>query len=423
MRQMFGAISIFTVTIFTTLSAEIPSFKVYHIHEGGGKGGTSLVDIDKDGDLDWVVCPNWYEYQSAQKWVKHDLGRCGDVGGMAFHVDDDGWIDYVAGGYVNYNPKKPKDEKFESKGFFNPKRGGHDVVGADIDKDGKKDVLVLKDNYGLSWYKNPGKREPGKRDEKWIETMISTRKVHGGVDPAGFGDLDGDGDVDIVNADRWYQNKDGKGKSWSEKQFPGFGVTKAHWIMTKTIVIDLDRDGDLDIVQSEGDATGGEMGWVENKGKANSWKRHVIMASGHSQDLHSLCVNDFDGDKDPDIFTCGGPKGERGSEREWYIFENTNGKASSWKKHVIAKGPRCHEAKCADVDGDGDIDIASKPWSGPIIQYYAENQAKKPKPTPVNKGGNSSTKNPLVKPSDATKVLDNDKEHKVNGQEDQHLLN
>ena len=35
-----------------------------------------------------------------------------------------------------------------------------------------------------------------------------------------------------------------------------------------------------------------------------------------------------------------------------------------WVQHEILSGKRCHEAKAADVDGDGDIDICSKPWNG-----------------------------------------------------------
>jgi hypothetical protein len=34
-----------------------------------------------------------------------------------------------------------------------------------------------------------------------------------------------------------------------------------------------------------------------------------------------------------------------------------------------AFGKRCHEAKAADVDGDGDIDICSKPWRGSLHFY------------------------------------------------------
>jgi len=36
---------------------------------------------------------------------------------------------------------------------------------------------------------------------------------------------------------------------------------------------------------------------------------------------------------------------------------------------MILEGKQCHEAKAADVDGDGDIDICTKPWSGNLHIY------------------------------------------------------
>jgi len=36
---------------------------------------------------------------------------------------------------------------------------------------------------------------------------------------------------------------------------------------------------------------------------------------------------------------------------------------------MILEGKQCHEAKAADVDHDGDIDIVTKPWSGNLHIY------------------------------------------------------
>ena len=36
---------------------------------------------------------------------------------------------------------------------------------------------------------------------------------------------------------------------------------------------------------------------------------------------------------------------------------------------MVLEGKRCHEAKAADVDGDGDIDICFKPWRGSLHIY------------------------------------------------------
>ncbi|MBA7629226.1 hypothetical protein ES703_36724 [subsurface metagenome] len=71
----------------------------------------------------------------------------------------------------------------------------------------------------------------------------------------------------------------------------------------------------------------------------------------------------FDNDGDLDVFSGGGPL-TKNAPHKWFIWENLDGKGRKWKQHLILSGKRCHEAKAADVDGDGDIDICSKPWNG-----------------------------------------------------------
>ena len=80
-------------------------------------GQTSLVDVDRDGDLDFITGGKdsekhifWFEYQGPDKWVRHILGndQPSDVGGTAFDVDGDGWIDHVSGGAWYRNTGKPR---------------------------------------------------------------------------------------------------------------------------------------------------------------------------------------------------------------------------------------------------------------------------------------------------------------------------
>ncbi len=72
---------------------------------GSSWGQTALVDLDKDGDLDFTTGLRggdiqWFEYQGRKPWARHLLGSDSpsDVGGAAFDVNGDGWIDFVAGG-------------------------------------------------------------------------------------------------------------------------------------------------------------------------------------------------------------------------------------------------------------------------------------------------------------------------------------
>ncbi len=364
-KVLRSSTAIFTIFVFCSLTyAKIPKFE-YHLIDriGDQMGQTSLVDVDKDGDLDWIAGCNggtiwWFEYKDPNNWVRHTLGQNAptEVGGTAFDVDGDGWLDQVSGGAWYRNPGKPREQEF----IKNPNsviEKSHDIVAADIDGDKKLDVLAMSDRSGLFWYKIPA--DP---TQKWIGQKIG-EAVHGGIDPAGAGDIDGDGDTDVVRSNVWFENKDGKGTKWEEHKNIDFGQPDAKYpLMTKTWVVDLDKDGNLDIVQAEGDCVSGRLAWHENSdGKGKVWTRHII-ADKTGQDFHSLALADFDNDGDLDIFSGGGPFTE--GVRKWFIWDNKDGKGGQWIMHEILSGKHCHESKAADVDGDGDIDICSKPWIG-----------------------------------------------------------
>ncbi len=349
------------------LLAAIPEFEYHLIDKAGNQmGQTSLVDIDKDGDLDWVVGQRgamwWFEYAGPDNWTRHDMGSGAktDVGGCAFDIDRDGWIDQVSGTAWYRNTGKPRTQAFER--YDNGAISCHDNVAADIDGDGKLDVVACSNDKAhvvTVWYKIPDNPRA-----KWIEHKIG-KGIHGGVDPQGVGDLDGDGDNDVVRGNVWFENLDSKGTKWQEHADlipPGGNRPERYGLAIKTWVGDLDKDGDLDIVEAEADTPDGRVFWFENKNKAKTWQCRLISLDHTNQDFHSLAVADFDNDSDLDVFSGGGPLSK--STHEWYIWENTDAKAQSWTCHKILTNKRCHEAKAADVDGDGDIDICSKPWSG-----------------------------------------------------------
>ncbi|MGH9341650.1 MAG: FG-GAP-like repeat-containing protein [Acidobacteriota bacterium] len=104
----------------------------------------------------------------------------------------------------------------------------------------------------------------------------------------------------------------------------------------------------------------------------------MIQDKGERQDFHALAVADFDLDGDLDVFAGGGPLSATGQQKS-YIWENTagpNGRPTSekWVEHIVAAKP-VHEVEAADVDGDGDIDIAAKPWSVGNEHFYLRNMA------------------------------------------------
>ena len=352
------------------VDAGAPSFRFHEIARPGGKnfGQTSLADLDRDGDLDFVTGRSggtvyWLEQEAIASWKTHVLGEeaLTDVGGTAIDVDGDGWIDQVSGGTWYRNPGKKEAP------FSRHVTGGiptHDTTAADVDGDGKKDIVGIEDDHGVFWYSIPA--DPTGRWPEHRVAGVTEPRCHGGI---AVGDLDGDGDADISRVDRWFENADGKGREWKERTGIDFGTPGPWGLQSRARILDVDRDGDNDIIQTEGDVKDGRVAWFENRGKG-SFARHIIRDRGRNEDFHALVIADLDKDGDPDILSSGGPLTE--GERRTYVWENLDGKGGAWKEHTVHEGIEGHESVGADIDGDGDIDIGSKPWASDT-HYILEN--------------------------------------------------
>lgn len=93
-------------------------------------------------------------------------------------------------------------------------------------------------------------------------------------------DIDGDGDQDVARLDRWLENVDGKGQTWKERPAFDFGKIGPWGLQTRAALADVDRDGDLDLIQAERDVCDGRVAWFENRTKTGmDWVRHLIKSS------------------------------------------------------------------------------------------------------------------------------------------------
>jgi hypothetical protein len=345
------------------------AFKHHYIDRtlpGTSYGQTCLVDVDRDGDLDFITGGNaegrsifWFEFQKPETWVRHLLGKDhpSDVGGMALDVDGDGWVDHVTGGVWYRNTGKPREAAFERIVFDPELKSVHDLVAADLDGDGRPEIVTMSDKNNLRWY-----RISKDARQAWARHDIGAG-VHAGV---AVGDLDGDGDADIARSNAWFENADGKGGKWIEHPIP-FGNPKPPYpLATRCAIVDINRDGRNDLVMTENEIRGGKIAWLENAGgRGLQWNVHLLPTGDAAirGAYHSLAVADFDRDGDLDVFTVEmeGIKGDR--PPRWFIWENVDGKGANFVERVILdNGLGGHEAVVADVDGDGDLDICSKLW-------------------------------------------------------------
>ena len=333
---------------------------------GDSYGQTSLVDIDRDGDLDFITGGKgpdrsvyWFEFQQPAQWVRHVLGtqHPSDVGGTAIDVDGDGWTDHIAGGVWYRNTDKPREESFERIPFDAALNAVHDLVAADVDRDGRVDILTMSDKNNLRWYRLP--RDPR---QPWERHDIGPG-VHAGV---AVGDIDHDGNLDVVRSNAWFENVGGSGMEWTEHALPFGKPTPPYPNATRCRVVDIDRDGDADLVMTENEIRAGRIAWLENAdGKGRVWTVHDLPAGDpHPRGAyHSLAVADFDHDGDWDVFTVEMEAIPGAGPPRWFLWENVDGLGKQFVERVIFDGQLGgHEAVIADVDGDGDLDICSKLW-------------------------------------------------------------
>jgi FG-GAP-like repeat len=338
----------------------------------GDYGLTALVDVDRDGDLDFVLGGRpfkpsqlyWFEFQSPDRWVQHVVGTnfLSDVGLAALDVDGDGWIDFVCSGVWYRNSGRPREQPFERIMFDDDAAGAHDILVADIDHDGKPDIVMMGDERtklnALCWYSIP-------RDVKqpWTRHSIGP-PVHGAITPNGVADLDGDGDLDVVRADTWFENADGKGNRWVPHPNIPMGRKGPFGVCVRTSVLDLDGDGISEIVIADADITDSKVVVLKNgDSKGGRWEKILVPQSFICGSLHALAVADVNGDGKPDLISNEQeellPAGRENPR--WIVWENLGG--LKFREHVILDTKLGgHELQVGDVDRDGDIDIVSKPW-------------------------------------------------------------
>ena len=367
MKSFAPLAGVLTVAVAAQATAGQLQFRHHFIDRnlpGSSWGQTALADVDRDGRLDYITGQTrgpiyWYRRDASDHWTRHKLGdnSPSDVGGAALDVDGDGWVDFVTGGAWYRNTGQPRTQPFERIVFDKDLSAVHDVVAADLDGDGRADILTMSDKNNLRWYRIP--KDPR---QPWERHDIGPG-VHAGV---AVGDIDGDGDLDVARSNVWFENADGKGTRWVQHSIPFANPNQPYPLATRCAIVDINQDGHRDLVMTENEIRAGKIAWLENvDGRGRQWKVHELPAgdSAPRGAYHSLAVADFDHDGDLDVFTVEmeGIPGAR--PPRWFIWENVDGKGARFVEHVILdQHLGGHEAVVGDVDGDGDFDIVSKLW-------------------------------------------------------------
>jgi hypothetical protein len=252
-----------------------------------------------------------------------------------------------------------------------PSKGGRTsyAVAGDVDADGDQDIVAAE--YGadtLSWYENDGGAPP-----VWKKHVIEIGAL--GPQQVAAGDFDGDGDLDVLSSNfndqavHWYENGGGDPPVWTKRFVSPIG---GPWGVHAA---DLDGDGDVDgIAGNRFDDTPEHKGveWYEND-SASPPSFTVRRISTGFVDSSSVHAADVDGDGDTDVLSVDV------FANSVYWYQNSGAQPPAWTRHVVTSTvDDPFSVFPADVDGDGDVDVLSASTEDDTIAWHENDGTETP---------------------------------------------
>ena len=340
---------------------------------GAGSNFTNaFADYDNDGDLDLFVGfdgkPN--------RLYRNDQGTFADVASAAGVADSRptraaAWGDFDADGdpdlLLGFTPLKDASvlklyrnnagtfsDATSDAGLSVPAGAVRQPAWVDFDGDGDLDLFIGFRDRANAMYRN----DAGKlTDVAGSIGLDDKRRTVGAV----WFDYDEDGDLDVAvanmdgDANGLYQNTGGRfsdvaaaaGVQWGGRapKAPGNGTVRV-------CAEDVDGDGTIDLFA----ANYGPLGLFANRGKGRFDDRSAAWAIAIDSRYDACAFADFDHDGKLDLYVNGTVTG--GASWQDSLLRNTGAAFEDVTPAPIRRLQADHGVQWADVDGDGDLDLA-----------------------------------------------------------------
>jgi hypothetical protein len=288
-------------------------------------------DLDGDGDLDLVLPQEW---RANRVLLNQGRGRF-----------------VVAAGAL---PAAPSEELAQPPGMQNPLSGkdSEDVSITDFDGDGVLDlILAVEDDIKLGranvhqYYRGLG----GARYERINGQLPDTV-----ANAVAHADVNRDGAVDVLIAgdaqDRLLIN-DGAGgfRDETEARLP-----REAELAQDAEFFDADNDGDADLVFG---LEGGHALWInDGSGVFRNESRERLPSPGNVE-ARKVTPADIDGDGDLDLYFAHASWQGRDGQDRLFINDGTGRFTDETAARLPHENGLTLDAKVADLDGDGDLEI------------------------------------------------------------------
>ncbi|HMN04235.1 MAG TPA: CRTAC1 family protein [Flavobacteriales bacterium] len=227
-----------------------------------------------------------------------DVYACNDVGAPRIWLNNgSGSLTY--NNYIDFSSTPSSDMS-----------GNYGSVWIDVDNDGDLDLFIAKCRQGVN---NPS--DPRRWNRLFINdgnNNFSDQTVAHGLDnheqswSADFGDIDNDGDLDLVvtNHSRSMQLYINDGTGHFTEATAGSGIDKsAAFLQVK--LVDLDNDGYLDLITS-GNLGGSAEYYFHGNGNGTFTQMLNMLPEPSAMNLHSFAVGDLNHDGFIDVYASYG---------------------------------------------------------------------------------------------------------------------